>query len=83
MNTLFYSFTIGSLLAVIVVFLFYFLLKMKTTQLQQIFSVNMILLITTCVYVFLQMQLSEFFNIPPVIFAKFYYIGIVLFPISL
>ena len=83
MNTFFYSFTIGSLLAVIVIFLFYFLLKIKRTQLQQIFSVNLILLITTYVYIFLQMQLTNIFQIPPIIFAKFYYIGIVLFPISL
>ena len=70
MNTLFYSFTIGSLLAIIAIFLFYFLLKMKTTQLQQIFSVNMILLITTCTFVFLQMQLSDFFHIKPIFFAN-------------
>ena len=83
MNTLFYSFTIGSLLAIIVIFLFYFLLKMKTTQLQQIFSVNMILLITTCTFIFLQMQLSDFLNIKPIFFANLYYIGIVFFPVSL
>lgn len=83
MNTLFYSFTIGSLLAVIFSFLVYFLLKVKTTQLQQIFSVDMILLITTGIYIFLQMLLSYYYDIEPIIFAKFYYIGIVLFPISL
>lgn len=83
MNTLFYSFTIGSLLAVIVIFLFYFLLKMKTTQLQQIFSVNMVLLITTCIFIFLQMQLSDILNIKPIFFANLYYIGIVFFPVSL
>ncbi len=83
MNTLFYSFTIGSLLAVVLIFLFYFLLKVKITQLQQIFSVNMILLITTCVFIFLQMQLSNVLNIKPIYFAYFYYIGIVFFPISL
>lgn len=83
MNTLFYSFTIGMLLSVIIVFLLYFLLKIKTTQLQQIFSVNMILLITTCVYIFLQMQFANTLKIDPIIFAYFYYIGIVFFPISL
>ena len=83
MNTLFYSFTIGSLLAIVVVFLLYFLTKIKETQLQQIFSVNMILLVTTCVFLFLQMQLSDALNIKPIYFAYFYYIGIVFFPISL
>ncbi|MBR2289312.1 MAG: hypothetical protein IJ867_01495 [Clostridia bacterium] len=83
MNTLFYSFTIGSLIAIIIVFLLYFLLKMKTTQLQQIFSVNMVLLITTCVFIFLQMQLSTILNIQPIFFANLYYIGIVFFPVSL
>ena len=83
MNTLFYSFTIGSLIAIIIMFLFYFLFKIKVTQLQQIFSVNMILLITTCIFIFLQMQFSDFFNIKPIYFAYFYYIGIVFFPVSL
>lgn len=83
MNTLFYSFTIGSLLAIVIVFLLYFLLKIKETQLQQIFSVNMVLLITTCVFIFLQMQLADVLNIKPIYFAYFYYIGIVFFPISL
>ena len=83
MNTLFYSFTIGSLLAIVIMFLIYFLFKIKITQLQQIFSVNMILLITTCVFIFLQMQLSDVLNIKPIYFAYFYYIGIVFFPVSL
>lgn len=83
MNTLFYSFTIGMLLAIIIIFLIYFLKKVSKTQLQQIFSVNMILLITTCVFIFLQMQLSESLNIDPIYFAYFYYIGIVFFPVSL
>ena len=83
MNTLFYSFTIGVLLAVIIIFLFYFLLRIKTNQLQQIFSVNMILLITTCIFIFLQMQLSTVLNIKTVFFAYLYYIGIIFFPVSL
>ena len=83
MNTLFYSFTIGSLLAIIVVFLFYFLIKLKTTQLQQIFSVNMILLITTCIFIFLQMQLTKVTSLEPIFFANLYYIGLVFFPVSL
>ncbi len=83
MNTLFYSFTIGVLLAIILIFLIYFLKKINRTQLQQICSVNMILLITTCIFIFLQMQLSPILNIDPIYFAYFYYIGIVFFPISL
>ena len=78
MNTLFYSFTIGMLLTVILVFLFYFILKIKTTQLQQIFSVDMILLITTSVFTLLQLQFSDYLNIKPIFFANLYYIGIVL-----
>ncbi len=83
MNTLFYSFTIGILLSIILIFLIYFLKKINKTQLQQIFSCNMILLITTCIFLFLQMQLSNSLNIEPIYFSYFYYIGIILFPISL
>lgn len=83
MNTLFYSFTIGMLLAVVSVFLIYFLKRVDRTQLQQIFSVNLILLLTTCIFIFLQMQLSDVLGIPPIYFSYFYYIGIVFFPVSL
>jgi signal transduction histidine kinase len=83
MNTLFYSFTIGVLLAIIVIFLIYFLKKIDRSQLQQIFSVNLILLITTCVFIFLQMILSDLLNVDLVYFSYFYYIGIVFFPVSL
>ena len=83
MNTLFYSFTIGVLLAVIIIFLFYFLLKIKTNQLQQILSVNLILLSTTCIFIFLQMQLSSVLDLKPIFYAHFYYIGIIFFPVSL
>lgn len=83
MNTLFYSFTIGVLLAIVIIFLIYFLKKINRTQLQQIFSVNLILLITTCIFIFLQMQLSTVLNIDPIYFSYFYYIGIVFFPVSL
>jgi signal transduction histidine kinase len=83
MNTLFYSFTIGMLLTIIVIFLVYFLKKINKSQLQQVFSVNLILLITTCIFIFLQMQLSDKLDIAPIYFAYFYYIGIVFFPVSL
>ena len=83
MNTLFYSFTIGILLAINLILLIYFLKKINKTQLQQIFCIDMILMITSCVFVFLQMQLSGPLNIEPLYFANFYYIGIVFFPIAL
>lgn len=83
MNTLFYSFTIGVLLAVILILFIYFLKKINKTQLQQMFCINMVLMITSCIFIFLQMQLSGPLNIKPVYFAYFYYIGIVFFPIAL
>ena len=83
MNTLFYSFTIGILLAIILILLIYFLKKIDKTQLQQIFCIDMILMIISCVFVFLQMQLSTPLNINPIYFTYFYYIGIVFFPIAL
>lgn len=83
MNTIFYSFTIGMLIAILLTFLFYFLKKEEKSQLQQIFSTNILLLITTCIFVFLQMQLSNTLNIKPIYFSYFYYIGIVFFPVAL
>ena len=83
MNTLFYSFTIGILLAIILILLIYFLKKINKTQLQQIFCVDMILMVISCVFVFLQMQLSGPLNVEPIYFANFYYIGIVFYPIAL
>lgn len=83
MNTLFYSFTIGVLLAIILIFFIYFLRKINKTQLQQMFCVDMSLMITSCIFVFLQMQLSPFLNLDPIYFAYFYYIGIVFYPIAL
>lgn len=83
MNTLFYSFTVGVLLAIILILFVYFWKKINKTQLQQIFCINMILMITSCIFVFLQMQLSGPLNIDPIYFAYFYYIGIVFFPIAL
>lgn len=83
MNTLFYSFTIGMLLAIIVIFFIYFLKKLNKTQLQQIFCVNLILTIITCVFTLLQTPLSNILNIEPIYFSYLYYIGIIFFPVSL
>ena len=83
MNTLFYSFTIGILLAINLILLIYFLKKINKTQLQQIFCSGIILMSTAWVFAFLQMQLSGPLNIEPLYFANFYYIGIVFFPIAL
>lgn len=83
MNIVFYSFTLAVLLVIIFAFLIYILKKITKTQLQQIFAVNLILLITTCIFMFLQLQFSEKLNIAPIYFDYYSYIGIIFLPISL
>ena len=83
MNVLFYSFTVAVFLAILVAFLIYLLKKISKTQLQQIFAVNLILLVVSFLFMFLQMQFSSKFNIAPIYFDYFSYIGIIFLPISL
>lgn len=83
MNALFYSFTVAVFLAILVAFLIYLLKKISKTQLQQIFAVNLILLVVSFFFMFLQMQLSSRFNIAPIYFDYFSYIGIIFLPVSL
>ena len=83
MNIVFYSFTLAVLLVVIFGFLIYILKKITKTQLQQIFAVNLILLITTCIFMFLQLQFSSKLKINPIYFDYYAYIGIVFLPVSL
>ena len=83
MNVLFYSFTVAVFLAILVAFLIYLLKKISKTQLQQIFAVNLILLVVSFLFMFLQMQFSSKLNIAPVYFDYFSYIGIIFLPISL
>lgn len=83
MNVLFYSFTVAVFLAILVAFLIYLLKKISKTQLQQIFAVNLILLVVSFFFMFLQMQFSSRFNIAPIYFDYFSYIGIIFLPISL
>ena len=83
MNLVFYSFTLAVLLVVIFAFLIYVLKKITKTQLQQIFAVNLVLLITTCIFMFLQLQFSNKLDINPIYFDYYSYIGIVYMPVSL
>ena len=83
MNALFYSFTVAVFLAILVAFLIYLLKKISKTQLQQIFAVNLILLVVSFFFMFLQMQFSSRLNIAPIYFDYFSYIGIIFLPISL
>ena len=83
MNILFYSFTVAVLLAILMAFLIYLLNKISKTQLQQIFAINLILLIVSFIFMFLQMQFSSVLNLQPIYFDYFSYIGIVFLPISI
>ena len=68
MNVLFYSFTVAVLLAILIAFLIYLLKKISKTQLQQIFAINLILLVVSFLFMFLQMQFSSVLNIEPIYF---------------
>ena len=83
MNLLFYSFTVAILLAILISFLIYILKKISKTQLQQIFAVNLILLVLSFIFMFLQIQLSSKLDIPPIYFDYYSYIGIVFIPVSI
>lgn len=83
MNLIFYSFTVAVLLAILLAFLIYILRKISKTQLQQIFAVNLILLVISFLFMFLQMQLSPRFDISPIYFDYYSYIGIVFLPVSM
>lgn len=83
MNILFYSFTVAVFLAILITCLIYLLKKISRTQLQQIFAVNLILLVVSFLFMFLQMQFSSRLNIAPIYFDYFSYIGIIILPISL
>ena len=83
MNLMFYSFTVAVLLAILISFLFYIIKKISKTQLQQIFAVNLILLVVSFIFVFLQIQFSTKLNINPLYFDYYSYIGIVFLPVSI
>ena len=83
MNLLFYSFTVAVLLAILISFLVYILKKISKTQLQQIFAVNLILLVISFIFMFLQMQFSSKLNISPIYFDYYSYIGITFLPVSI
>jgi signal transduction histidine kinase len=79
---MFYSFTVAAIFAIISGFLIYILKTVSKTQLQQIFSVNLILMMVSFLSMFLQIQFSEKFNINPVYFEYFSNIGLVFLPVS-
>ena len=83
MNLLFYSFTVAVLLSILIAFLIYILKKISKTQLQQIFAVNIILLVLSFVFMLLQMLISPKQNIAPIYFDYYSYIGIVFLPVSI
>jgi hypothetical protein len=79
---MFYSFTVAVIFAIIFGFLVYLLKAVSKTQLQQIFSVNLIFMIVSFLFMFLQIQLSDKLNIDPIYFDYFSYIGLVFIPVS-
>ena len=83
MNILFYSFTVAVFLAIIIAFLIYLLKAITKTQLQQIFAVNLILLMVAFLFMFLQIQFSGKLDIDPIYFDYYSYIGIVFLPVSI
>jgi signal transduction histidine kinase len=83
MNLLFYSFTVITILSILGGLLFFLLKKVAHNQLQQIFCINLILLVVTFLFVFLQMQLSTRLNIDPIYFDYLSYIGTVYLPVTI
>jgi signal transduction histidine kinase len=80
---MFYSFTVAVFLAIIFSFLIYLLKAISKNQLQQIFAVNLILLIESFVFMFLQIQFNNKLDLDPIYFDYFSYIGIVFMPVSI
>jgi len=70
-----------SLILIIILYL-YISKKVKQGQIQQIFLVDLVLLFVLCFSVFLQSILSEKFNINPMFFDYFAYIGGCFLPVS-
>ena len=70
-----------SLILIIILYL-YISKKVQQGQIQQIFLVDLILLFVLCCSVFLQSILSEKFNINPMFFDYFAYIGGCFLPVS-
>ena len=83
MSIMFYSFTVAVFLAIIFGVLIYLLKAITKTQLQQIFAVNLILLIVAFLFMFLQIQFNGKWNVDPIYFDYFSYIGIVFLPVSI
>ncbi len=78
-----YAILISISLLITTIFLISILRKKPKNQLQQIFSINMILLFVLCFFVLLQILFSELLNIAPIYFDYFAYISACYFPISM
>lgn len=73
---------LGFSIAIIFILLIYILKGQSKNQIKTIFSINLILLLILSISVFLQLLLAEKYNIPPVYFEYFSYIGGCFLPIS-
>ena len=73
---------LGFSTAITFILLIYIFKGQSKNQIKTIFSINLILLLILSVSVFLQLLLSEKYNIPPVYFEYFSYIGGCFLPIS-
>ncbi len=81
--TTFYTIIISISFIITTIFLISILRKKPKNQLQQIFSVDIILLFVLSFFVLCQLLFSERLNIPPVYFDYFAYICACFFPISI
>lgn len=65
------------------IFLIYTLKRQSKSQIKTIFTINMILLLILSVSIFLQLLFAEKYNIAPITFEYFSYIGGCYLPVSL
>lgn len=73
---------LGFSTAITFILLIYILKGQSKNQIKTIFSINLILLLILSISVLLQLLLSSRYNIPPVYFEYFSYIGGCLLPVS-
>ncbi len=78
-----YAILLSISLFMITLFLIFTLRRKPKNQLQQIFSVNIILIFELCFFVLMQILFSDRWGIPPIYFDYFSYICACYFPLSL
>lgn len=78
-----YAILLSISLIITTIFLVLILRRKPKNQLQQIFSVNMILLFVLCFFVLSQILFSDRLGIPPIYFDYFAYICACYFPVSI